>query len=206
MDFAATVAERSAVKAYDPSHELTDDDLRALFALATRAPSSFNLQHWRYVVLRDAELRKQVRAAAWDQAQVTDAAVCVVVTANVAAWSDAGFAWADAPAEIRDRMVPMIAGFYQDQPQLQRDEAIRSGALGAMALMFAATSMGLDSCPMIGFDPVKVSELIGLDADHTPVMLLPIGKRAAKNPWTSTRLPLADVVKFNTLGGPGLAS
>ena len=56
----------------------------------------------------------------------------------------------------------MIPSFYGKNEQLQRDEAMRSVGIAAQTLMLAAKDMGYDSCPMIGFDPVKVSEIINL--------------------------------------------
>ena len=98
----------------------------------------------------------------------------------------------------------MITGIYEGKPQLQRDEAIRSGSLGSMTLMLVARSMGLDTCPMIGFDPEKVSRIVGLDDDHIPVMLITLGKSGNIDPFPTSRLDLSDTVKLETLTGPGL--
>jgi nitroreductase len=74
----------------------------------------------------------------------------------------------------------MLTDFYQGREWIQRDEAIRSGAFAAQNLMLSAKAMGLDSCPMIGFDQEKVSELIRLPEDHVIVMMVAVG--LAKTP------------------------
>ena len=205
MDFADAVNQRGSIKTYDPDHEITDAELIELFELTTRSPSSYNLQHWRFIVLREPEIREEVQAASWGQKQVTECSVCVVVTAKLAAHDDAARIYASAPQAVQDKLVPMIGGFYAMNDQLQRDEAIRSASLASMTLMHAATSMGLATCPMIGFDPKKVSALVGLDNDvHIPVMLITLGKQRGDKPYRTERLPLSDVVTFDHIDGPPL--
>lgn len=206
MQFADVVHQRCSVKTYDPEHELSDDDLKQLFALTVRAPSSFNLQHWRFVVLRDPERRAAVQAAAWGQKQITEASVTIVIVGKLAAHDDAARIYANTPPEVQAKLVPMIGGFYATNDQLQRDEAIRSGSLAAMVLMLAAVEMGLSTCPMIGFDPKKVAEICRIDEDtHVPIMLVTLGKQRGDKPYHTGRLPLSEVVTFDTLDGEPLA-
>ena len=92
----------------------------------------------------------------------------------------------------------MIKGFYKDNAQLQRDEAMRSTGIAAQTLMLAAKAMGYDSCPMVGFDPKKVAEIIKLPEDHIISMLLPIGKAKEPARERAGQLPLSEVVITNT--------
>jgi nitroreductase len=126
--------------------------------------------------------------------------VCGKLTAH----EDAVEVFADAPAELAGRMLPMIQGFYTGKPQLQRDEALRSGSLAAMTLMLVAQDMGLSTCPMIGFDATKVAGLLGIPDDHVPVMIVTLGKGTRPARPTS-RLPVERVVKLDRFDGPGLA-
>lgn len=73
MDTFDAIYQRRAVKHYDPEHVMPEEDLQKLLEAAIQAPTSFNIQHWRFVVVRDKELRRQIRAAGNDQAQITDA-------------------------------------------------------------------------------------------------------------------------------------
>lgn len=205
MEFADVVNARCSIKTYDPEHELSDADLTRLFELTIRAPSSFNLQHWRFIVLRDPDVRAQVEAASWGQKQVTEASVTIVVVGKLGAHDDAARIYASTPEEVQKKLVPMIGGFYATNDQLQRDEAVRSGSLASMVLMLAAVEMGLSTCPMIGFDPKKVSEICGIDEEtHVPVMLITLGKQRGEKPYSSDRLPVSEVVTFDRMDGPNL--
>lgn len=177
MDTFQAIRERRAIKHFDPSHRFTAQEFDHLIDLAMQAPSSFNIQHWRLVNVVDAELRKQIRAAAWDQAQVTDASLLFVVTTDIKAWEkNPSQYFRNAPKEIQDILVPMIKPFYEGKEQLQRDEAMRSVGLIMQTMMLSAKAMGYDSCPMIGFDAEKVASLINLPKDHAIGGLVVVGK------------------------------
>lgn len=204
MEFANIVSGRRSVKKYDPDYAISDAELKTLFDHVSLSPSSFNLQHWRFVVVRDAQLKSKLRKAAWDQEQLETASATIVVAAKLNAHEDADQLYADAPESVRQSMVPMIAGFYADKPRMQRDEAIRSASLAAMTLMYAAHDMGYATGPMIGFDPQAVSELVRLDEQHFPVMLIVIGKQVGDMRDRAFRYPLTTTVKLETMGGTGL--
>jgi nitroreductase len=171
------IINRRSVKNFDPAHPITDAELGTLFERVILSPSSFNLQHWRFVVVRDPKRKAALRQTAFNQEQIDKASATIVVVGKLTAHEDAARIYADAPPKVREGMVPMINGFYADKPQAQRDEAIRSASLAAMTLMLAAFEMGYATGPMIGFDPDAVSKLIGLDVNHIPVMLIVIGRQ-----------------------------
>jgi len=104
------------------------------------------------VVVRDMELRKQIRAAAVDQAQVTDASLLFVLTADLKAWKKSPERyWRNAAPEVQKLVTGWMGPFYEGKEQLQRDEAMRSCGIAGQTIMLAAKSMGYDSRPMIGF-------------------------------------------------------
>ena len=86
MDLFEAINSRRAIKHYDPDHEMSEEEIEQLLTLAIQSPTSFNIQHWRFVVVRDPELRKQIRANGNDQAQMTDASLLIVMTGDVKAW------------------------------------------------------------------------------------------------------------------------
>jgi len=183
MDTFQAIRERRAIKHYDPAHRFTQEEEEKLIDLAMQAPSSFNIQHWRLVKVSDPALRSEIRAAASDQAQVTDASLLFVITADVKAWEkNPQRYWRNAPQAVQDVLVPWMKPFYEGKEQLQRDEAMRSVGFIAQTMMLAAKAMGYDSCPMIGFDAQKVAQLINLPQDHVIGMMLTIGK-ATKPAW-----------------------
>jgi nitroreductase len=189
------IKTRRSVKHFDPAHRMTDDEIAQLIELAKLAPSSFNMQNYRFVLVRDPELRKQIRAVAWDQTQVTDASLLVILCADLTAHlNNPQRYWAHAPQEVQDILVPALTPFYDGKPTLIRDEAMRSTGFAGMTLMLAARDMGYDSCPMIGFDAEAVAKLIKLPGDHVLSFMLAIGKQA-KPAWPrGERLPDNEVV------------
>lgn len=177
MDAIEAIRQRRAVKHFDPNHRFSAEELKSLLDVAIQTPSSFNIQHWRIVNVTDPALRAQLREAAYDQPQVTDASLLFVICADIKAWEkDPQRYWFNAPKEAQDILVPWIHPFYNDKAQLQRDEAMRSVGLMLQTLMIAAKAMGYDSCPMIGFDIDKVGQLIRLPADYAVGAMLVIGK------------------------------
>ena len=103
MDVFDAIYARRAVKHFDPHHEMTQAEVDRLLEAAIQAPTSFNIQHWRFVVVRDPELRRQIRANGNDQAQMTDASLLVLMTADVQAWrKQPERYWANAPKEVAD--------------------------------------------------------------------------------------------------------
>ncbi|MDH3794246.1 MAG: nitroreductase family protein [Nitrosopumilus sp.] len=195
MNTFDAIKERRSVKHYDTNHKLTDDEVNQLLSLAVLSPTSFNIQNWRFVVVKESEIRKQIRAAAWDQTQVTDSSLLIVICADLKSWKDnPGQYWKNAPKEAQDFLVPAIGPFYEGKEQLQRDEAMRSCGIAAQTIMLAAKSMGYDSNPMIGFDPQKVAEIINLPKDHVISMLMVIGKQTKPAMPRGGQLPLDNVV------------
>lgn len=177
MDTFTAIRTRRAVKHYDPAYSIPEEEEKTLLELVRQAPTSFNLQNWRFVIVKDKALREKIREAAWGQAQVTDASLLFVLCADVKAWDKAPERyWENAPKAAQDMLVPMIRPFYDGREWQQRDEAMRSVGIAAQTLMLSARAMGYDSCPMIGFDADKVGALINLPADHVVGMLLTIGK------------------------------
>jgi len=205
VEFSALAAARRSVRQYVPGLTIDDAELEAIFADVVLSPSSFNLQHWQFVVVRDQARKDALAKLAYGQAQVSQCAAAVLVCGRLEAHLDAGRIYADAPAEMRAKYVPMITGVYEGRGALQREEAIRSGALAAMSLMYAARARGWDSGPMIGFDAVRVTDMLGIGAGSVPVMLVVIGKGVAESlPPRGYRRPLSEVVRLETLDGRGL--
>lgn len=177
MDTFQTIRERRSIKHYDPTHRFTEEEEKLLIDLALESPSSFNVQHWRLVNVKDPVVRARLRQAAFDQEQVTDASLIFAICVDVKAWNkEPSRYWKNAPGNVQDLLVPMLQSFYDGQEQLQRDEAIRSSAFIASTMMLTATAMGYDSCPLIGFDHDQAAAIIGLPGGHVISMLLAIGK------------------------------
>lgn len=83
MDTLQAIESRRSVKSFDPQHTISDQQITQLLSLAMLSPTAFNIQHWRFVVVSDPALRQQLRMAAWDQSQVTDASLLVLICADL---------------------------------------------------------------------------------------------------------------------------
>ncbi len=195
MDTFDAIYGRRSIKHYHPEHELTDDEITKLMEAAIQSPTSFNIQHWRFVLVRDKETRQQLKAAAYNQAQVADASLLIVLTADMHAYKkEPERYWKDSPAEVGKKLVGMLVGLYDNQPQLQRDEAMRSMGIAAQTIMLAAKSMGYDTGALVGYDPDKVAEIINLPEDHVLGMMIVVGQ-ATQQAWGKPgQLSLEDVV------------
>ena len=195
MNTFDAIKERRSVKHYDPNHKFSDEEIEQLMSLAVLSPTSFNIQNWRFVLVKDPEIRKKIRSVAWDQAQVTDSSLFLIICADLKSWKkNPEQYWKDAPKEAQDFLVPAMGEFYEGKEQLQRDEAMRSCGIAAQTLMLTAKSMGYDSNPMIGFDPQKVAEIINLPDEHVISMMMAIGKQVKPAMPRGGQLPLSDIV------------
>ncbi len=177
MHVSEAIETRRAVKAFDPEHRMSQVEIDQLMGLAMLSPTAFNIQNWRFVLVSDPTLRQQVREVAWNQVQVTDASLLIVLTADLNAWEkEPQRYWRLAEQPVRDYLLPTIDQYYRGREQVQRDEAMRSCGMAAQTLMLAARQMGYDSCPMDGFDFDAVGKLINLPQDHAIAMFVAVGK------------------------------
>lgn len=199
---AEVIKSRISANSYDTARQLTDAQIAELIDLATHAPSAFNLQNWRFVAVRSTEAKARLLPLAFGQEKVVDAAVTFIVCgtlnphatlpASLKPTLDAGI----IDQAIYDMWVGAAQGMYAQNPQLQRDEAIRSGSLAAMTLMLAAKGQGLVSTPMIGFDQSAVAQAFGLSDTEIPVMLVTVGYPGATNWPQKPRKAVNDVLQF----------
>lgn len=196
------IEERRTTNLFDAALDLDDAQIAELVRLATTAPTAFNLQNWRFIAVRTADAKARLRKVAWDQAKVTEAAVTFIVCGQLADHRrmaerlapvvDAGI----MPAEMVPGWEGAAKNLYFEQPQRQRDEAMRTATFGAGTLIHAAQAMGLGSAPMIGFDAEAVAREFALAPDEIPVLLLAVGYAAPQNWPRKPRRPLSQVLEL----------
>lgn len=198
MDVRTAIETRRAIKQFDANHTMTDREIEELMSLTLLSPTAFNIQHWRFVLVRNPELREAIREVSWMQPQITDASLLVIICADLQAWNKQPERyWRNASDDIREGIVTAIGEYYRERPQIQRDEAMRSCGIAAQTLMLAAKSMGYDSCPMDLSDFDEVAKLIRLPDDHAIAMFVAIGK-GIRDPWPRAgQLPMEEVVIVN---------
>ncbi len=198
MKTSEAIKCRRSVKHFDPDHEMTADEITELLNLAILSPTAFNIQHWRFVIIKDLDLRTLIRAVSWDQAQVTDSSLLLILCADLKAWKKSpNRYWKNAPEEVQSFILPAIEAYYSNNDRVQRDEAMRSCGIAAQTIMLAAKSMGYDSCPMDGFDFAAVATLIKLPDDHAIAMFVSIGKATVEASPRAGQLALNEIVFEN---------
>lgn len=181
MNHALTdaIAQRISANFFDPARGVDDDNIHTLIAWATRAPTAFNLQNWRFIAVRSQEGKRRLRELAWNQPKVSESAVTIIVLgAMVPSWEAAA------------------SRLYADSPQTRRDEAVRSATFGASTLMLAGQAQGLAASPMTGFDAAGVARAFGLRQEEVPVMLVAMGYAQEGNWPQKPRRPVRDVLEL----------
>mgnify|MGYP001077482929 FL=1 len=169
------IESRTSVNAFLPDRPLAEGVIESLISQATKAPSAYNLQNWRFIAVRSPDAKARLESAAYGQRKIVDASVAFVICGTLEAYSQLASALrpsVDArtmePRTV-DGWVAQATATHEGNPVLQRDEAVRSASLAAMTLMLAAQGMGLGSCAMSGFDARQVSRAFGLDATDPTV-------------------------------------
>lgn len=194
---AAAARVRRSVRAYSDT-PVTDAEIRTLLELTGRAPSAFNAQPWRFVVVRDPELKEQLKAAAFNQQQVAGAPVVIAMyadmedtLANIDAIVNPGLSQEQHAATVTRLTNTWGAMSVQDRATWANGQA--NIALGYLLLL--AQSEGFATSPMLGFQPDAVKALLNIPAHATITALVAIG-HAADDGYPSHRLDLDRITAF----------
>lgn len=184
MEYDEVVLTRRSVHEY--SDESVDEEtLERIFERVRYTPSSYNLQPWEFLVLRDDESRERLQEVAYGQEQVTDAPVGVVVLANTDPATHGDAVAADLlekgylpNEEAKANLQETFHGMRERDEETNRLWAAKSTSLAAKALLDAAWSEGLATCPMGGFDSEALVEAFDVDDGYEPVMVVSLGHPA----------------------------
>lgn len=183
MDTVQAIKERRSINFFDPAKELSESAIRELLGLANLAPSSFDLQPWKVVVVTDPERKKTLRACAMNQQKVEEAPAVLIIIADPAgveenmdrvleSWQALGY----MRPEMRGSYADMIKSLYGARDSLTRKLfAAKNASLFAMTLMIAAKGMGLESHPMDGIDEACIKKEFNIPEDKIIPMLIAVG-------------------------------
>ena len=199
--FLEMIRQRASVETFD-TRPVDDETIRALVEDAARTPSSFNIQHWRFVAVRNDEDKERLCRAAFGQEQVRAAAVTFIVLGDLKGLEKLPRinreavkigALPEGKAAAWERLAAKI---YAD-PQAARDEALRSASLASMTLMLAAEARGLASGALSGFDVDRVRADFDIEPRYLPVMLIAVGYPAKLDPRQQPRLGVDEILSFD---------
>lgn len=183
MDVLTTIQERRSINYFDPDKSIPDETLQELLTVANLSPSSFNLQPWKVIVVKDKERKKVLRRCAFDQPKVEEAAAVLIMIADpkgveenlervLESWQKLGF----MQPEAKDTYRGIAANLYGTTESLRRQYfAIKNTSLFAMTLMIAAKGLGLETHPMDGFDEACIKKEFGIPDDKIVPMLIAVG-------------------------------
>ncbi|WP_420852788.1 nitroreductase family protein [Sporolactobacillus pectinivorans] len=203
IDFFSVLNNRHSVRDYDPSYKIPHEEMLQMLTEATRAPSSVNLQPWRFVVVDEHKERlKDLVRFNHSQLQTSSAMILILGDMNHFDYADEIFTAAVEqnvmPQDVKDYyMKSLPETFAQMTKQKIRENTLIDGGLVAMQLMLVAKAHGYDTNPIGGFERKEVLQTLGVDTDrYVPIMLVSIGK-AGKPAHDSVRLPIERVVSWN---------
>ena len=195
---AAQAADsRRSIRQYEPT-PIPEADLRELLRLAGRAPSAYNVQPWRFVVVQDPELKAKLSEAAYGQQQILRAPATIVMYSDMLSALERmpDSIHPDLPQDKRDAGVASFRATFDNQSAAEREawgNAQANIALGYLLLL--AETLGYATSPMLGFVPEKVQALLGLP-DHVRIPALVTIGFAAEEGFRPHRLPAESRVEF----------
>ena len=204
-NFTQAMNFRHACKIFDEHKKISNEEIHYILEAGHKSPSSFGMEGWKFLVITNDELKEKLRPVCWNQVQITSCShLVVILTAIDAVKVESGlpkkrFERRQMPQEQLDFYLDIYAKHLSHT--LSSDENIYAWtarqtyiALGNM--MTAAAYIGIDSCPIEGFEKENVEKILGLDTTQWQVsVIVPFGYRVNEQS-EQLRLPFNEVVEF----------
>lgn len=203
-DFNSIITGRRSVRKYDTSVKISKEEMTEILTEATLAPSSVNMQPWRFLVIESAEGKaKLAPIARFNQVQVETSAAVIAVFGDLNNFDYAEQIYGTAverglmPQDVKENQLTRLASHFATLPaDVNRETVMIDGALASMQLMLAARAHGYDTNPIGGFEKDQIAEVFGMDKDrYIPVMLISIGKADGEG-YASVRLPIDTIAEW----------
>lgn len=203
-DFTSIITGRRSIRKYDPAVKISKEEMTEILTEATLAPSSVNMQPWRFLIIESPEAKaKLAPIAKFNQTQVETSAAVIAVFGDLNNFDYAEQIYGTAverglmPAEVKERQLAALGAHFAQLPAaVNRETVMIDAGLVSMQLMLAARAHGYDTNPIGGYEKDQIAELFGLDKErYVPVMLISIGK-AVEEGYASVRLPIETVAQW----------
>lgn len=203
--FMKVLNGRHSVRKYDSSVVISEEEIREILEIATKAPSSSNMQPWRFLVVTDPELKEKLLPIAFNQQQVAEASAIIIILGDLEMYSLSEKIYGETvkagymTEELAANFIANSLKTYTSIPaERLKEVVVFDTGLVAMQLMLTARAKGYDTVPMGGYNRDAVKELFNISDRYLPTLMLPIGKAAAAGHPT-TRLSIDDVTFFNKM-------
>ncbi|WP_153730731.1 nitroreductase family protein [Sporosarcina obsidiansis] len=196
------IHERKSVRKFDPNYIMSAEDITSILEEATLAPSSSNLQPWRFIVIQDQDTKKKIKEFSYNQEQMETASVIIAVIGDTEMYHNideiylSNLAAGNIDQEHVEIQIQNAKAAYPNAPfEARRNIATFDAGLVSMQLMLIAKAKGYDTVTMGGFDKQQFVDTFELESRYEPLVLIAIGKAAAPA-YGSTRLPIDTITKF----------
>ncbi len=203
--FSKAMDFRHACKVFDDTKKIDDDAMKYILEAGRKSPSSFGMEAWKFLVITNEALKETLKPLCWNQMQITSCSHLVVVLAGIDSVKvqsgevEKRFKRRQMSQENLDFYMSIYANHLKDV--LNSDENIYAWTakqcyIALANMMTAAAYIGIDSCPIEGFEKEKVETVLGLDTSKYQVAaLVPFGYRLNEQP-EQLRLPFEDIVSY----------
>lgn len=196
--------ERRSIRKYDPSVKISKDEMTEMLEKATRAPSSMNMQSWRFYIVESKEAKEKLRPILYgNQVQLDTSAAMICIFTDLKKFQYAEKIFDKAidhkviPSDVKERQLRSISNMIDNLTEISIEKTgWLDAGLVSMQLMQVARSHGYDTCPIGGFKHDEIAEALSIDKKrYKPVMILSIGKRA-EDGYHSIRLDPKDITTW----------
>lgn len=201
------IAERRATPSFD-GIPIPDADLKKILDAGLRAPSGYNLQPWRFVVVRSPEQRRRLRAASYNQSKVEEASAVIVACGDANGWRSGDLdemlhlgREGGMPENYAEQARSTIPDYLSNYPNMEM-WLNRHVMIAFTSMMLMAEVLGYDTAPMEGFEEQKVREVLRLPLSYSVVALLAVGHQHGADKFDGGRFPMGRTVFAEEYGKP----
>ncbi|MGY3778397.1 nitroreductase family protein [Isobaculum melis] len=203
-DFSEIVFGRKSIRSYDRTYKISQEEMLEMLNKATTAPSSVNMQPWRFVVVDSEAGKEKLRPLIrFNTTQNETSSAMILIFGDMQCYEHGEEIYQQAyeagkmPKEVKEQQLSAIIPLYQNLSKEAMNDVVKIDAsLAAMQLMLVARAHGYDTNPIGGFEADQLASAFDLDSErYVPVMILSIGK-AVESGYESVRLPAEKLTTF----------
>ncbi|AVQ35133.1 nitroreductase family protein [Staphylococcus kloosii] len=202
--FSEVLNGRKSIKLFDENYKIPHEEMEEMIRKATMAPSSVNLQPWRFVVVESDEGKDKLRPLVQFNTNQNDtSSAMIVIFGDKESHENSEFIYSQAvendlmPADVKEQLLSKINEVYQTYSEQKINDVVKiDSSLAAMQFMLVAKEHGYDTNPIGGFEEDQIAEALGLDSErYVPVVIIAVGK-AAREARASYRMPVDKVMQY----------